>query len=265
VSASRRGFLAALAVSTTASACSNSTGSVPTSRRGAAPPASPSRLAASTPSDPSAAPTPSTPSREPRGDLVHGPRSVPAVALTFHGAGDPALCRRALRAFAGAGAHATVMAVGTWLQQNPELAGAVVAAGHELGNHTWTHLPMRRLSAEEDRREVERAARLLEHLTGSRGRWFRPSGTPRSTARIRAAAAQSGYPRCLAYDVDPLDYTDPGADTVTRRVLAAVRPGSIVSLHLGHPGTVAALPRLLDGLAQRGLQPVTMTTLVGAR
>jgi peptidoglycan/xylan/chitin deacetylase (PgdA/CDA1 family) len=123
---------------------------------------------------------------------------------------------------------------------------------------------MRRLDPAQAHREIERAAELLERLTGSRGRWFRPSGTPRSTPTIRAAAASSGYERCLAYDVDPLDYTDPGADAVVRRVLAAARPGSIVSLHLGHAGTVAALPRILDGLSERGLRSVGMTGLVGA-
>jgi len=197
--------------------------------------------------------------------VVHGPRSQSAVALTFHGAGPASLCRQALAVVASAQARITVLAVGTWLRQNPALAAAIVDAGHDLGNHTWSHLPMRRLHAPEARREIERAAELLERLTGSRGRWFRPSGTPRSTPTIRAAAARSGYERCLAYDVDPLDYTDPGADLVVRRVLGAARPGSIISisLHLGHPGTVEALPRLLDGLSERGLRSVSMTTLVG--
>jgi peptidoglycan/xylan/chitin deacetylase (PgdA/CDA1 family) len=186
------------------------------------------------------------------------------VALTFHGAGDPALCRRVLAAAADARARLTVLAVGTWLQQNPALAAAVLDGGHDLGNHTWSHLPMRRLSAGQAAEEVRRGADLLVRLTGDRGRWFRPSGTPRSTATIRAAARRSGYPRCLAYDVDPLDYTDPGADVVTARVLRAVRPGSIVSLHLGHPGTAAALPAVLDGLARRGLGAVSASTLLGS-
>jgi peptidoglycan/xylan/chitin deacetylase (PgdA/CDA1 family) len=189
---------------------------------------------------------------------------VPAVALTFHGAGEAALCGRLLAEAEAARAHVTVLAVGTWLRQNPGLAGAVVAAGHDLGNHTWSHQPMRRLSAAQADQEIRRAADLLERVTGSRGAWFRPSGTPRSTAAIRAAARSNGYPRCLAYDVDPLDYTDPGADAVTRRVLEAVAPGSIVSLHLGHPGTMHALPGVFEGLAQRGLRAVTVTALVAS-
>jgi peptidoglycan/xylan/chitin deacetylase (PgdA/CDA1 family) len=184
------------------------------------------------------------------------------VALTFHGAGDAGLARRALELAASANAGLTVLAVGTWLEQTPALAHAILDAGHDLGNHTWSHLPMRRLDRQHADREVSRAAQLIERLTGSPGSWVRPSGTPRSTVTIRGAALASGYPRCLAYDVDPLDYTDPGSAEVTHRVLDQVRPGSIVSLHLGHPGTVTALPGIFRGLDRRGLRPATMTDLM---
>jgi peptidoglycan/xylan/chitin deacetylase (PgdA/CDA1 family) len=184
------------------------------------------------------------------------------VALTFHGAGDPSLTRTALRIAAEHHATFTVLAVGSWLEQNPHLAAAILDGGHDLGNHTWSHLPMRQLSSAQARREIERAAALLTSLTGNAGSWFRPSGTPRSTAAIRAAAAASGYHRCLAYDVDPLDYTDPGSALVVRRVRDGARNGSIVSLHLGHAGTIAALPAILDDLAGRGISPVSMSNLM---
>lgn len=258
---SRRAFMTALGAAVGSAACSVRGGS-----------SAPSRTSDVGPAPSSSKPTPVTATSAPPAtgaraaggaDLVSGPRGVPAVALTFHGAGEAALTTRALAALAAAGAHATVLAVGTWLEQNPALAAAVLDGGHELGNHTWSHLPMRRLDAAACAQEVDRAKAQLTRLTGSPGRWFRPSGTPRSTATIRAAALAAGYGRCLAYDVDPLDYTDPGPDAVTRRVLAAVRPGSIVSLHLGHAGTVLALPGLLTGLREARLRPVTVSALVG--
>ena len=197
------------------------------------------------------------------GDILHGPRTGAQVALTFHGAGDAALARGLLGAAARGGARITVLAVGTWLAAEPALAGEILAAGHELGNHTWSHRTMPRLSAAAARSEVARAADELRRLTGSAGRWFRPSGTPASTPTIRAAARAAGYSRCLSYDVDPRDYADPGAASVVERVMGAVAPGSIVSLHFGHPGTVDALPVLLDRLGARGLTPVTVSALLG--
>jgi peptidoglycan/xylan/chitin deacetylase (PgdA/CDA1 family) len=110
--------------------------------------------------------------------------------------------------------------------------------------------------------EVRRGADAVRRSVGNAGLLFRPSGTPSSTATIRVAAAAAGYARCVGYSVDPADYTDPGADLVLHRTLDAVKPGSIVSLHLGHAGTITALPGILAGLQARGLASVTMSRLL---
>ena len=78
---------------------------------------------------------------------------------------------------------------------------------------------------------------------------------------MAAAARRAGYESVLSYDLDPLDYQDPAADAIAERLLARVGPGAVVSLHLGHPHTVAALPAILDGLRERGLAPVTASQL----
>jgi peptidoglycan/xylan/chitin deacetylase (PgdA/CDA1 family) len=195
-------------------------------------------------------------------DIVSGPPSTHAVALTFHGAGDPALTHEVLRICAAHGAHVTVFAVGTWLTTNLDLGRAIVAAGHDLGNHTWSHQTMPRLDAPTAAREVSRGAEAVARVPGSSPLLFRPSGTPTSTPTIRAAARSAGYHRCISYDVDPRDYADPGAAAVAGRVLRGCAAGSIVSLHLGHAGTVTALPEILKGLDTRSLGTMTMTELV---
>ncbi len=200
--------------------------------------------------------------RTPGPDIQHGPRTRHAVALTFHGAGDPALTLEVLRVCAEHHARLTVFAVGTWLTAHPDLGRAIVAAGHDLGNHTWSHQPMLHLDRQAADAEIRDGARAVAAIKGSSPLLFRPSGTPASTPLLRSAARAAGYARCISYDVDPMDYQDPGATTVARRTLAAVRAGSIVSLHLGHRGTVQALPTILAGLTERGLTPVTMTELL---
>jgi peptidoglycan/xylan/chitin deacetylase (PgdA/CDA1 family) len=195
-------------------------------------------------------------------EVVNGPRDRPAVALTFHGQGDAAIVRGALAALAAGGAKATVLAVGAWLRQQPGLATLVLDGGHELGNHTENHLNIAGMTEARMFAEINDCAATLRSLTGSAGTWFRPSQTVHSTPAIRAQAAKAGYPTCLSYDLDSLDYTDPGADAVVRTTLAQVRNGSIVSLHFGHAGTVTALPGILDGLRAKGLHAVTMTELM---
>jgi peptidoglycan/xylan/chitin deacetylase (PgdA/CDA1 family) len=183
------------------------------------------------------------------------------VALTFHGDGPPALATALLSEAERAGAHVTVLAVGRWLGQYPEMARRVLDGGHELGNHTEHHIDIDALSADAAYAEIENCAKRLQQLVGSRGRWFRPSQAQHATATVRSAAVRAGYRTVLSYDLDSLDYTDPGADAVTHNVLSAVRAGDVVSMHLGHSGTITALPAILDGLRSRGLRAVTASDL----
>lgn len=183
------------------------------------------------------------------------------VALTFHGDGTASLATALLSEAERAGARVTVLAVGRWLGEYPQMARRVLDGGHELGNHTEHHIDIDALSPSAAYAEIEDCAARLQRLTGSRGRWFRPSQAQHATTTVRAAAARAGYPTVLSYDLDSLDYTDPGTDAVVHNVLSAVRAGDVVSMHLGHTGTITALPAILDGLRTRGLQAVTASAL----
>jgi peptidoglycan/xylan/chitin deacetylase (PgdA/CDA1 family) len=209
-------------------------------------------------------PTPSPSPTGPATEVVNGLRTRQQVALTFHASGDPALGRALLSAAEAGGARLTIFVVGSWLEQNPSMAQRILAGRHELGNHTYTHPNLTVLSATALEAEVTRARDVLRRLTGSGGDYFRPSQMDRATAPVLAAAGEAGYRTSVAYDVDPLDYQDPGSAAVRDRTLAAVRPGSIVSMHLGHQGTIDAMPEILAGLRQRGLQPVTVGQLLRA-
>jgi peptidoglycan/xylan/chitin deacetylase (PgdA/CDA1 family) len=156
-----------------------------------------------------------------------------------------------------------VLAVGTWLTAEPALGRRVLADGHELGNHTQHHGNIKTMKPAQAYDEISACAHAIRAVAGSIGRWFRPSQTQYATAMIKAAARQAGYPTCLSYDVDPSDFTDPGSSAIVAATLADVRPGSIVSLHCGHEGTVAAIGPLLAGLRTRGLLPVTASELLG--
>ena len=122
----------------------------------------------------------------------------------------------------------TILAVGTWLAANPGLGRQMLAAGHELGNHTQHHANIKTMKPQLAYAEISACAEAVRAVSGSIGRWFRPSQTQYATPAIKAAA----------------------------------RPGSIVSLHCGHEGTVAAIAPLLAGLRARGLRPVTATELL---
>jgi len=79
-------------------------------------------------------------------DITHGSRFKNQVALTFHGAGTRKMTNAILKEMANASTPMTVFAVGTFLEQQPDIAKVILDAGHDLGNHTMHHLTMTTLS-----------------------------------------------------------------------------------------------------------------------
>lgn len=184
------------------------------------------------------------------------------MALTFHGAGDMNIAHQVMAALAQHNAHVTVLAVGTWLQDSPDAAKMVLDAGHELGNHTWSHPNLSSFKPDPMRVEIERCRDRLVQLTGSPGAFFRQSQGQHANAEELLEAGKAGYANVLSYDIDSLDWRDPGPAAI-RKAVAAATAGSVVSMHLGHQGTIAALPGILTDLANRGLTPVTASKLMG--
>jgi peptidoglycan/xylan/chitin deacetylase (PgdA/CDA1 family) len=196
------------------------------------------------------------------GDISHGSRSKPEIALTFHGAGDLSLAKEILAIAKDQSAPITVMAVGNWLIKNPNIGKEILSNGNELGNHTYSHQAMLHLNYKSALNEIEKGKDALKKSVGATQKFFRPSGTPKSNVTIRKAAIAAGYSNCITYDVDTLDYTDPKPSAIISNCMTAIKNGSIVSLHLGHKNTVVALPKLITELKSAGLAPVTISNLL---
>ena len=195
--------------------------------------------------------------------VYSGARDRRQVALTFHGSGDPALTAALLAEAKRLSAPITVFAVGRWLEQYPDMSHRILDAGHELENHTYTHPPLGGASAATVAREVVGCRNVLAAQTGNGGRYFRPSGIESAYPEvIMAQAGAAGYGVVCGFDVDPRDYQDPGAVLIEARVRQTLKAGSIVSLHLGHPGTVAAFPTLVADARARAFEPVLVRDLL---
>jgi len=195
-------------------------------------------------------------------DISNGSRSRHEVALTFHGGGDIVIAHKILAIAKKMHVPITVLAVGTWLNANPTIGHEIVNAGHELGNHTYSHKTMTLLTLREASAEVAKGKTAVIKAVGTAGKYFRPSGTIKSNAMIRKAAGASGYAHCLSYDVDALDYQATSGKAIVTTCLNAVQNGSIIGMHFGYAHTVTALPLLIDALRAKKLTPVTVTQLL---
>lgn len=215
-------------------------------------------------------PVPTTTTSEPpttegppqRATFVRRGPATQRVALTFHTAGDPAIATAILEHAAAENVKLTFFVVGTWLEANPGMVEPIKNGGHDFGNHTWSHVDIKALGPDAMHAEIAKCADALQRETGSIARWFRPSQTDIPTDAILAQAGSVGYATSVGYDVDPLDYQNPGATRIVSRVRASVQPGSIVSLHTLYQGTADAFAGIVAAIRAKGLEPVTVATLL---
>lgn len=193
------------------------------------------------------------------------PVQEPVIALTFDDGPDPVFTPQVLALLAEFKAYATFFEVGKEVEAYPEVARQVAAAGHEIGNHTYSHRSVARVKAETLRQELDRAGRAIAAATGRQPRLFRPPGGYYDDTVI-TTARQMGYQVVLwSWGQDTRDWANPGAGNIVRHVLANARPGNIVILHDGggnRSQTVQALYPMLRELQKRGFRFVTVSELL---
>ena len=200
------------------------------------------------------------------------------VALTFDDGPDAEWTPRILDVLKQTQTPATFFVVGVNGVAEPSLLKRIVDEGHEIGNHSYTHPNMARLSPEAIRIELNATERLIEAYTGRSTRLFRApffgDAEPTTADELVPAltAQQDGYLN-VGLHVDPDDWQQPGADAIARRTIAGVTDaslgenhGNVILLHDGggdRAGTLDALPRIIAGLRARGYRFVPVSELAG--
>jgi peptidoglycan/xylan/chitin deacetylase (PgdA/CDA1 family) len=184
------------------------------------------------------------------------------IALTFDDGPDPRCTPEVLDALAKYHAHATFFVVGKEIPGHEALLQRMVAEGHTVGNHTYTH-PSNPPSARA-RTELSRTETLITRATGHAPTCFRPP-YGRTDTVLTALAKRHGYGVFL-WTIDPGDTRGNGTKSLIRGVLRAPEKGDIVILHDGndHQASVAAVAPILEALSAKGWQFVTLPEMMVA-
>jgi peptidoglycan/xylan/chitin deacetylase (PgdA/CDA1 family) len=185
--------------------------------------------------------------------LTRGGGERPEVSLTFDDGPHPVYTPQILDILDRYGAAATFFCVGLHAAAHPGLLARIVEAGHGLGNHTWSHPYLPDLSRDEVLRQVEATGDVLARAAGAAPRLVRPPYGAR-TADVLRWLVEPGLTAVL-WDVDARDWAMPGPDAIVANVTGGVTAGSVVLLHDAggeRTQTVAALPRILEALLERG-------------
>ncbi|MFD1149193.1 polysaccharide deacetylase family protein [Saccharothrix hoggarensis] len=172
------------------------------------------------------------------------------VALTFDDGPSPQFTRQLLSALNSVGARATFFDLGSKVQQYPDLARATTAAGMWVGNHSWSHPYLTRLSAADLTRELSTTSTAIRNATGQSPTLFRPPyGDTNHT--VQSEARRLGMAQVL-WSVDTRDWANASTDAIVRAASAA-NAGGVVLMHDGYQSTVNAVPQIVRNLQARGL------------
>ncbi len=187
-------------------------------------------------------------------------RVASCVALTFDdGPGDQT--DRLLAALREKGVRATFFTIGKNVKARPDLVKKEAAEGHSVGNHSWDHPQLTKLTPEELRKQLKNTSNSIVEAGAPAPVLMRPPYGS-SNADVLKAIGENGMAE-TRWDVDTEDWKNKNAAVTTQRALAGARPGSVILMHDIHASSVDAVPGLIDQLKAKGYTLVTVPQLMG--
>ncbi|MFH1484475.1 MAG: polysaccharide deacetylase family protein [Chloroflexota bacterium] len=194
-------------------------------------------------------------------EIARGTADRPQVALTFDAGASSKPTLPILSTLRAYGIRCTMFVTGEWAERNPDLLRQIIADGHELGNHSYSHPEFTKLSDQEIKEELRRTEQTVQRITGHTTKpFFRPPFGSRNN-RVLRAAAEAGY-RTVYWSLDSGDWVAgavPGS--VVQKVLRGIHNGSIVVSHLGSQVTAEVLDEIIDGIHSKGLTMVPISQI----
>jgi peptidoglycan/xylan/chitin deacetylase (PgdA/CDA1 family) len=184
------------------------------------------------------------------------------VALTFDDGPSP-MTPEYLRVLQEKGVHATFFLIGKNVQRYPDLAAMITGGGNEIGNHTFSHLDLRKSPLADDVKDILAGQEIIEQETRQKLHLLRPPGGDLSVPVIRQIQ-KMGY-TIVFWDIDPQDWRESATPAgIIDNIMSNLRPGAIILLHEGKPGTLKALPEIIDDIRRQGYEIGTVSDLFAA-
>jgi chitin deacetylase len=191
--------------------------------------------------------------------------SQKVVALTFDDGPTPEATGELLSTLEQEQVHATFFVIGAELEKNMPEGRRIVAAGHQMGNHSYSHERMILVTPSFVRAEIERTDQLIRD-TGYRGEiYFRPPYAKKLFV-LPYYLSRTGR-KSITWDVEPDSYPEIASDSdrITQYVLSKIRPGSIIILHVMYPSrseSLKAIKKIVQGLKHEGYRFKTISELL---
>lgn len=183
-------------------------------------------------------------------------KNVKQIALTFDDGPHAIYTKMLLDGLKERGVHATFFLMGQNIEGNEELVKRMEEEGHLIGNHTYSHVQITRLSEEQALGEVQKEEAILSPLIGQETMYFRPPFGSITEAQFLAIGKT-----VVLWNIDPLDWSVQNRDKVVSHVLNHLDDGPIVLLHDIFKPSVEAALELIDTLQEQGYEFVRVDEL----
>ncbi len=183
------------------------------------------------------------------------------IAITFDDGPHPTLTPKLLDMLKERGVKATFYVIGKNVVLYPEIMKRMVAEGHEIGNHSYTHPALTKCSPDKITEEITKTNEAVLQACGVKPTTMRPPYGATNAAITKRLNDEFGF-AVIMWSVDPLDWKIRKASHVSNHILQNTKSGGIVLAHDIHPSTIDAMPAVLDGLLSKGHQFVTVSELI---
>ena len=233
----------------------------------AAPNAAPAKPA------PAPAPAPATPAPLPAPAATPAPARAPQitfsqchvegsyVAMTYDDGPHATNTPRLLDMLKARGIKATFFVVGQCAAEYPDIMKRIVAEGHEIASHSWSHPQLSKMGEEGVTDQLQKTHDVIKQTTGVEPKIMRPPFGAFTPNQRAWAYKKWGY-KIIMWDVDPLDWKVRNAEHVKSEILKHTVAGSIILSHDIHKSTIDAMPETLDGLTAKGFKFVSVSELL---
>ncbi len=189
----------------------------------------------------------------------HGDRKNNSVALTFDDGPHPEHTPKVLDCLKANGIRATFFLQGRHVETYPHIAKEILSDAHAIGNHTYSHNPLKHLPDEQLRFEIEEGEEIIKNTLQHNVSIFRPPNGSCSLSALRFLAKKGLT--TVFWSVDPKDFAAENVHDILDKI-DIVRGGDIILLHDKTKPLVNALPILIEYLTLQGMQFVTIPEMI---
>ncbi|PLS30445.1 polysaccharide deacetylase [Bifidobacterium margollesii] len=183
------------------------------------------------------------------------------VAITFDDGPSAETTPQLLATLKRLNVPVTFFSLAVEAKANPNIVKQEIAGGHAVGSHTWNHVQLSKLSADQIQQQITTSAATIQQAGGRPVMMMRPPyGDYNATVREKAKEAGEAL---IMWDVDSLDWKSHNKDAILAEVNKEVTNGSIILLHDIHQTTVDSVPAVIQLLQSKGFKLVTVPQLVG--